>query len=119
MSGAKSSSVTPQYNDFMNDIFASKKHKSYKLREIADKRVEYQSHNYKNHWSKFSAEQEQKILDEQLRRADQNHEVQVERLRERKEKSLNVKEFQKQQMSYKQKQKEQIKKQTTKVFNEE
>jgi hypothetical protein len=45
--------------------------------------------------------------------------VQVERLRERKEKSLNVKEFQMLQMTEKQKYKDQIKKQTTKVFNDE
>ena len=103
----------------MNDIFANKKHQSYKLREIADKRVEYQSHNYKNHWHKFTPEQEKKLLDATLKRADENHEVQVERLRDRKEKSQNVKEFQMQQMSDKLTQRDQFKKQTTKVFNEE
>ena len=39
--GAKSKHVTPLYNDFLNDVFASKTHQAYKLREKNDLKVNF------------------------------------------------------------------------------
>lgn len=58
------SSVKPQYNDFLNNIFSNKQHKSYRLREITDKRVNYIETKYNTAFIKNDPLAEMKLNEE-------------------------------------------------------
>lgn len=88
---------SPSYNDFMNSMFATKTHQSYRLRQKADMRTKYLENLFSSSIDRTNAD-DQRILAEQENKKQRDDLFMTERINNRNSWAMKTKEFQIKQM---------------------